>query len=149
EPLAPRKLLTGSEDGGLKMVGIVRSVRRKEGLDGNGKRVVRYLVSGEDFSSVFNTPIYINSNLSTVAGGSRATVVNSIWILGPRFDNILSPSEMVDALIDSLLGRPSYETDGNQKAIRKSTIVGRTGQPYLVPKEVARMVFGFKTSGAA
>lgn len=150
QKLPDKSKLSGVETGGLKMVGIVRSVRRKEVTDPDtGVRSLRYLVSGEDFQSVFNTPIYINANLTAVAGGERATLENSLLLLGPRFENILSPSDMVDALMDSLLGRPAYETDGNQKSVSKVLSAGRAGQPFLVPREVAKIVFGFKDSGAA
>jgi hypothetical protein len=130
------------ESSGLKMVGIVRTVRRKEVLDpATGARSVRYLVAGEDFQSVLNTPIYINANLTEIGGGKEDSITKAVLVLGPKFANILSPAAMVEALIDSLLGTPKFR-GSSSPGVSRIPIAGRTGQPYKVPVALSSRVLG-------
>lgn len=143
--------LTGDEQAeehsGLKMVGIVRSVRTKEGINPEtGTRIVRYLVSGEDFHSVFNTQIYVNANLFSFADGSGTdTFTLSLVFFGPELQQtVSSPDEIISALISSFLGDPGFEGSDSTSVVSKISIgeKSRQGQPYVVPPDMAMRILG-------
>lgn len=142
---------TSEMGSGLKMLGIVKSVRRVEALDpATGTRTVRFMVSGTDFHSVFETPIYLNVNLNDVAkSGSDVSIANALLVLDKGFGNVLTPDKMVKTLVDSLLGKPAFNAGKSGSRVNKLAFVGRGGQPYLIPKEVAKRVLGYTNSGSA
>jgi hypothetical protein len=136
--------LDHSPNGGLKMVGIIRSIRRIENVQGDGTRTVRYVVSGEDFHSGFTNPIYINANLTSIAGGANASITNGMLILGDRFKNTQTPDGMVEALIDALLGLPKYTVSSGIRGGVANGSAGRQGQPFRVPPELSKDIMGFR-----
>jgi hypothetical protein len=141
-------LLSGNEtselDSGLKMIGIVKSVRRLEDLDpSTGTRRVRFSVSGDDFHSVFNTPIYLNVNLSDAVQGHDVSIANALLVLNKAFGVPLSPSGMVKALVDSLLGRPGFTADKSGTNVNRLAFFSRGGQPYLIPQVLVKRILGF------
>lgn len=145
--------LTGKEesepDSGLKMVGIIRSIRRIEQVDpGTATKRVRYLVTGEDFQSVFNTPVYLNANMVEVTQGQSLGQAAALLIFGKNFQNVFTPSTIVKAIVDALLGKPAFEGEKSGGAVTKTPLVSaRQGQPYKVPPEVAKRIMGKKASG--
>jgi hypothetical protein len=132
-----------STHNGLKMVGIVKSVRRQEAVDGaSGTKYVRYVVSGEDFQSFFNIPIYINQ---TLVGDtpllSLALFENSYRKKLKGFD--LGPDRMIEVLLETLLGPISSKATSNKGLIQNSkAVAGGSGMPIHVPPAVAKRVLG-------
>lgn len=133
---------TANLDSGIKMLGIVRSVRRKEITNPEtGVKTVRFLVSGDDFQSVFNTSIYINANLTEVEKGRGDSASRALLLFGEsRLNNFSSPSDLAKVFVDSLLGRPGFLNDTVSQT--KLTRPGRAGQPFLVPSAVSDRVLG-------
>lgn len=133
----------GEEDSGLKMLGIVRSVRRAEQTDpSTGKKTLRYLVAGEDFHSVLTIPIYINQHLTQTSQGN--TLPSGLFLFGKLWKAFIRPNEVVKALVDSLLGRPAFILDkgNNSNVVQNVPLLNRTGIPYRMPEQVARRIFG-------
>lgn len=142
--------LTGKEkaeeDSGLKMLGMVRSVRRKEVINPEtGTKMIRYLVAGEDFHSVFNTQVYINVNLADLGNGQKNQVAQALLIFNKNFrSTVLSPNLVIEALVDSLLGTPALK-GGDSITVSKTGSSGRTGQPFQVPPELSEIILGDST----
>jgi hypothetical protein len=138
---------TSEEDSGLKMIGIVRSVRTKEVINPDtGTRMVRYLIAGEDFQSVFNTQIYVNANLYSLGQGSGVDTFSlSLVIFGPqlRQKEVTSPDQIISALISSFLGSPGFQ-GSDSPTVSKISIGGgsRQGQPYVVPSSMSMRLLG-------
>lgn len=64
------------KDSGLKMVGIVKSVRRIESMNPTtGIRSVRYVISGNDFTSAINDPAYLNLKIANVQNPTQAAAI--------------------------------------------------------------------------
>jgi len=133
----------GQEDSGLKMLGIVRSIRRSEQTDpATGKKTLRYLVTGEDFHSILTIPIYINQHLTQTLQGE--SLPSGLFLFGKQWQAFIRPNEVVKALVDSLLGRPAFIADkgNNSTVVQNVPLLNRTGVPYRIPEQVARRVFG-------
>lgn len=142
--------LTGKEtshlDSGLKMIGIVRSVRSTMEITDTGTKRVRYHISGDDFTSVFKSPIYISLTLSDIAQGKDVTIADAILVLDESFAKAnMTPAEMQKAIVNSLLGTPALVSDNGR--ILKQSFRSRGGQPYLVPSELTKRVLGASTAG--
>lgn len=143
--------LGGGEDtepyGGLKMIGIVKSVRRQESvIPETGTRVVRYIVSGEDFQSAMNAKVYISPILTE---GDNSKPVTSLAILGKFFEKSFAkgPAQIVDSLINAILGNADFEfstkgPDGKQKTSKSPVSSFKAGAEFLVPKEVFSKIYG-------
>jgi hypothetical protein len=132
-------------DGGLKMVGIVRSVRRIESTTDSGIKTVRYMITGEDFHSGLTNPIYINSNMTTVASSGSSSALQSLLVLEDRFRNLYTPDEIVAALVDALIGLPKYKVSagkGSEGVKIGGAGAGRQGQPFQVPSEFSSDIMG-------
>lgn len=56
--------LTGNEpatsENGFKMLGIVRSIRKQESVSDQGIPMVSYVVSGQDFQTIYSSKLYLN-----------------------------------------------------------------------------------------
>jgi hypothetical protein len=141
--IAPHELpdkLTPAPNGGLKMVGIVQSVRRIENTSGsNGTRTVRYQVSGEDFQFALMTPLYLNSNLSVTIGNNSGA---GIFVLLNVMAQLQTPATMVRSLINILLGTPNYQVAGMTKGEIETINAGLAGQPFKVPPSLAIALTG-------
>ena len=138
--------LTGKElsepDSGLKMIGVVRSIMRQEAVDTKtGIKNVRFLVTGEDFQSIFNSMIYVNLQLSTVSG--NAGDVKYI-IYGPLFKKVfLNPSNIVQLLINTFLGKEGRKGGKSNDSVIKPPAGGaRSGQPIKVPIPIIKRIMG-------
>lgn len=143
--------LGGGEDtepyGGLKMIGIVKSVRRQESIAGEtGTRTVRYVVSGEDFQSAFSAKVFISPEITE---GEDSKAVTSMAVLGKLFEGTIdkNPSEVVNALIDAILGSSAitYQikgSDGKQQLQKAPLSPFRAGVGLEVPTEVYKKVLG-------
>jgi hypothetical protein len=143
--------LTGKEGvepyGGLKMIGIVKSVRRKETIMPEiGTRTVRYVISGEDFQSMFSAKVFISPEITE---GNGQNAVTSLAVLGKLFTDTIakSPDVIVNSLIDAILGDAGTtfdvkDTDG--KVSKKKSIVSsfRAGFGIEVPQEVFKKIRG-------
>ena len=143
--------LGGGEDtepyGGLKMIGIVKSVRRQESISPEtGARSVRYTVSGEDFQSMMSTKVYISPEITE---GDKDKSVTSLAVLGSLFTSTIAkgPGEIVNALIDAILGNSGNTfqvkgEDGKLSATKSATSSFRAGVGIEVPKEVYQKTIG-------
>jgi len=131
--------LTGKEgaqpEAGLKMLGIVKSVRCIEEVSELGARTVRYEVGGEDFHSVLNSQVYTNATLADQTAQNKAAPEVNNYTQGYIAYNAkfrrkaLTPDEIVEGLIESFLGSPDPE--GRSTA--------RTGTPYLLPEKISKI----------
>lgn len=129
--MSDHKLTTAEqsdENSGLKMVGIVRSVRAVETISEDGIRMLRYEISGDDFHSLLNCQVYINNTLKQTRDGLGEPVLDAIMILGHEFDTIMSPYQITKALIETILGTASLSA--------------KAGIPLLVPQKVAIRLTG-------
>jgi hypothetical protein len=135
-------VLQGQESDGFKMLGIVRSVRRKESINpATGARQIRYLVSGEDFQSVFNSPIYINPIISKSFTGSATPFV----LFGNEFAMLLTPDKIIKTLIEKLLGKPSFAATKAGAVAPQApdpALPQRIDLPRKVPQGVMAKVLG-------
>lgn len=138
------KIISGKKinevDSGLKMIGIIRSVRKVESLDpGTGTKAIRYYVTGEDFQSVFHSPIY----LSTWAKDSPASgVIEAINFLEAAARN-KPPHVVVSALAQVFLGATTNVSAKTGKITTGKLLdLTRKGQPYVVPPSLKSAVLG-------
>ena len=146
--------LTGNEnnetDSGFKMLGQVKSVRRKEMTNPQtGARTVRFLVSGEDFQCLLNTPIYLNADLSqfsTDTGNSALTY--SELLLDSKLRTPLSPDKLVATLLQNLLGSTGFTgVSAGSRSTNPIFFSGRFGTPMKIPSEVANKILGESATG--
>jgi hypothetical protein len=141
-----REINPSDEKSGIKMIGVIRSIRESiETSSETGITRTRYNVTGEDFSLVFKTPIYLNFNLKEALDGQDTILANAILILGNKFGHILKPHEMIDSLMRSLLGSPDLVSDKSLK-IKRAAFQSRGGEPFRVPKELSSMIFGSESN---
>lgn len=151
--LKPLNERSSKLEDGLKMIGIVKSVNVIEQIDpSTGTRTKRYQVSGVDFHHVFESMQYINAHLAgynkenTENGGFNAFFIG----YSERFASVQKPDELIQALVDTLLGRPAFLGDiKSDKPLQSFKISGRAGYPFMVPKSMAKRVLGYRQSGAA
>lgn len=140
---------TSELDSGLKMIGIVKSVRRFESIDHeSGRKVVRYQVSGEDFQSVFNMPIYMNLNI--VGGNNSPVILSVIQELAKTFNSkgSVRADEIIRIYIQALIGPMLKNVSASTRALSESrAIVGGARNPILVPPEVSKAVLGRAVPG--
>ena len=137
--------LTGSEasepTSGLKMVGIVRSIRQIEELTEDGYRVVRYQISGDDFQSVFDNTIYIYPQLWDSLGKNQDPSADAMLFSDGRLFVAQSPAEMMKGLLETLLG----------KIAPLSAIIGpaqiRVGGEFAVPTTLLNRITGSAADG--
>jgi hypothetical protein len=136
--------LTGKEtnqpDGGLKMVGMVKSVRRQEAVDGNGQRHVTYVISGVDHQAIFNTQVYINAQLLNTL---PATVLqNMILASSGGLEQVkgqdavksnTTPDRLVKAFAEFYLG------DAGDDESKRGLVTRRS---ILIPPALNRALFG-------
>lgn len=146
--------LTGKDyasmNSGLKMLGIVKSVRRTEQTDASGRRFVSYQVGGEDFQAMFNSSIYLNGQLTS--GGSDLV---SVSILGAVADlmkiqgSIIRPDQTISILLESLLGpiTRKVKDKGNIFLENSELVVGGRAKSVLVPSELTRRLLGKSPEG--
>jgi hypothetical protein len=124
-------------EAGLKMLGIVRSVRCVEATDpGSGIRQARYIVSGDDFHSVFDSQIYINPNLKPQGSNAVSPVINALLLFKDNFSKPQSPDQIVRSLVKVLLGQQGSLSD------LLTTNAVQAGGVYGIPTEVARRLTG-------
>lgn len=150
--LTPLKDRTSTLEDGLKMIGIVKSVNRIERTNPTtGLRTVRYQVSGVDFHAVFDAQQYLNVHLGQLSKKGGQSSYNTFFLgYGKRFASLQRPDELVQNLIDVLLGRPAFLADiKGDEPIRNFKISARAGSPFKVPKQMAKRVLGYRESGAA
>jgi hypothetical protein len=106
-PLTPSKSPKITASSGLKMLGIVKSVRAIETLDGStGTRTLRYEVHGTDFNSILHTQVYINEMLAIQGAPETEAIKNAANLFrGMNPTDLLAPERMVGILIDAILGK--------------------------------------------
>jgi hypothetical protein len=94
---------------GIQMVGIVKSVREVESVDREGRRTVRYQVSGVDFHEVLNTPVYLNPILLSLTDTDA-----SLIYLSSKLQDIYgkSPGEVIETLFEIIVGQPTTVVNG-------------------------------------
>lgn len=94
------------DESGLKMLGIVRSIRCIEGVDpGSGTKSVRYEVTGDDFQSLLSNQLYINPILRPGGDEKSNPIIDSLALFRKTFNDPLKPDQMVKALTYAVLGR--------------------------------------------
>ncbi len=146
--------LSGNEnneaDSGLKMLGMVKSVRRKEVTNPDtATKTVRYLVSGEDFQCLLNTPIYLNAELSQTATSSGNDALTfSELLLSLKLRNPLPPDQLLKTLLENLLGSTGFSATSASSLIKNPIFInGRFGTPMKVPTNVAQKILGSESLG--
>lgn len=130
-----------TENSGFKMLGIVRTVRRQEYLNPEtGAKTIRYMIAGEDFQSIFNVPIYVNKNLTTL-GEKTGGDMRSAGLITLGLEQLITPnqdpSQIVEKLITNLIGNPGYKNN-SINALRG----GKHGIPVQIPKQVSKTLLG-------
>jgi hypothetical protein len=143
--------LTGEEGGelnsGFKMLGMIKSVRRQESVSKEtGTRSIRYVISGEDFQTIFNCPIYINVNIArALAGDDSFRAAFFSLFEDKRLGDRTKPHDIVNVLVDNLIGRANHQIDPQTNEVLPSNSLQsqtRSGAPVQVPTEVYRRILG-------
>lgn len=132
------------KESGFKMLGIVRTVRRQEFISPEtGIKSIRYQVSGEDFQSIFNVPIYVNRNLTGLGGKTDPKAVRDVGLATLDLFSLRSPQspdKIVTKLIENLIGSARYQGEKKRKV---STIrASKTGIPVQIPAQVSKILLG-------
>ncbi len=95
--------LAHSLDSGLKMYGVVQSVRKNFSVDESGMKQLRYTVAGDDFGHFFETDIYFNAILAEKLSTDPVGVLYPT--LGSTLDlDMANPGANVSVLIDAFVG---------------------------------------------
>lgn len=133
---------TSELNGGLKMIGIVRSVKRQELLDtASGKRMVRYTVSGDDFHSIFNSQIYVNQTLADPENTDSRIIATAV--LGSLVaQNQMDPGKLIKGLIDAIIGTGAFEVDPQTNKSVQPSQKFRVGLPIKIPSELFKSIRG-------
>ena len=150
----------------FKMLGRIDSVRVVVSVDSQtGARLTNYVVTGQDWASVFNTRIYIdpvarNNNLdrlSAVGHAARILFDEALldWI-GKKDVALPSPSNVIEAIIE-LWGNPIKDisaavddirtnlNESNNRKIQTDLTITSQSQ-FKIPSELSRYM-GFKSKG--
>jgi hypothetical protein len=99
---------TSAEDSGLRMMGIVRSIRMIEDTDSaTGIRTTRYQVSGDDFQSIFNNTIFISDILRSALPNKKNSDVDALKLFDLKALRDTKPDTVMGWLISGLLGKSS------------------------------------------
>lgn len=137
---------TSELNGGLKMIGIVKSVKRMEQTDpATGTRTVRYQISGEDFHSVFNSQIYVNQALADPKGLDTRLIATAV--LGKLVaQSQMTPNGLISNLIDAVIGVGAFDVDPKTGKTSGPSEKFRIGLPIKVPSELFKAVRGTSDS---
>lgn len=149
--ISDRHLNTGSaadQNCGMKMFGRVKSIRRRESLNpASGAKIVRYVISGEDFHSVLMNKIYLNPVLVSTGNAKSsgnqktdpATLREVLLFGGKVFKGLPKPDFIINNLIDAVLGEALASKDAKTgKQVSKTTITTKVGMPIHVPSTVMK-----------
>lgn len=127
-----------SLDSGLKMIGIVRSVRRIESTEpSSGIRSVKFVIVGEDLHAAFEAPIYINSGLASQDDSD--TVLSLIGKFLPPTQGgykFRKPNEIIRAFLTLVF------TGGRQKDIKPEELRALIGYSFTVPNILNNYIYG-------
>lgn len=96
--------IDNSPTSGLKMYGVIENVRKRMTTDAQGRKTLRYIISGSDFGYFFNTEVYYNPILADpIAKDQFGALYNS---LGAQFSlEWVGPHYNVNALMNAFLGK--------------------------------------------
>ena len=131
----------------LKMIGRIDSVRSMIYLDGEGNRVLSYIVTGTDWGSVFTTSVYVDPLILTAGQSSVGAVGEAMATLYANFLNSVkakspglpSTSDNVRSLIDFWSTAGDNVTKNIKNAAPQlSSMTMNASQQYELPKEMAR-----------
>ena len=132
-----------SENSGLKMVGLVKTVRVIESVDsGSGTRSLRYEIGGDDFHCLLNSQIYQNRSLLLSANGEGSGSLNALQYFNTIFVGQHTPQDMVELLLKGLLGG---NAESIQAALQKGSAI--QGNAVGVPSQVASFLNDPSKSG--
>jgi len=132
---------------GLRCVGVVRSVRYREVVMGNGAVVRRYVVSGQDYSSVITrASFYSNAALAALRGSVEGRIILQLMdkqehkkkLDAPR----ATPDELVYRFYNFFMGQVNFTIGDDRKIKKNQESAGLVGVPLLVPPEVYRFMRG-------
>jgi hypothetical protein len=152
-PSSPKNIGTASQST-LKMLGRIDSVRSTMSVDNEGSRNITYIVTGTDWTSVFNTNVYLDpivltsGVLSLSAIGQAQATVYAEWLNNIANSNKVLPSTTsnIKQLI-SFWGAGADSLVSNIKT-NSPSIAGLTlnaGNQYEIPAEV-RTYLGLESS---
>lgn len=141
----------------LKMFGRIHSIRMMVQVDPQtGTRQTLYIANGEDWSSVFNTTIYVdpivrtgNFETTTAIGHAARFVYESLLLQWTKDGRILpSPKDALQGII-KLWGSPIAETEQSirsraREAQPQTELVTTSSAQFKLPNQVAKF-FKFKT----
>jgi hypothetical protein len=126
------------QNSGMKMLGIVRSVRAVESMDpSSGVRTLRYEFAGDDFHSVLDAQVYINPELRPPGNEKASPLIDSEVYFKKAEQNATTPSQMVSLLTTTLLGQKEGLGDGILSASG-----GKAGGVYGIPPALAKRLTG-------
>ena len=129
---------TSGSKSGLKMMGVVRSVRTIESLSGStGTKTVRYEFAGIDFHSVLENQVYVNR----VILGQNDGLKDALAIFKELQLKPLKPDEAVRAIINAVLGN----SESIENTLNKAVVTA--GGAYAIPPQVATAAFGSPSKG--
>jgi hypothetical protein len=124
---------TNYADSGLKMVGIVKSIRTIENIDqSTGVRTITYQISGDDFHSVLHSQVYLNPFLLTMSDNGAQVLARALVLFEDKFRTLQKPDEFCKNIIAAVLG------DKNKAASNG----GRVGGVYCLPPQVSQVLLG-------
>lgn len=129
---------SSSSESGLKMIGIVKSLRVDESTGNNGVRTIRYQLSGEDFHTLFNNKIYISSLFRIPDSTGVAGLNSAYYIFGDDFKDAqkkLNPGEIADLFLNAALSKAvsSRSVPSASAGVDKDAALGGTmGMPPAV-----------------
>lgn len=139
-----KKNYATTQESGFKMLGIVRTVRRQEILSPEtGTKIIRYSIAGEDFQSLFNVPIYLNRNLTSIGGKTDPGAVRTVGLAALGLSDLYgkrSPDAIVKLLIENLVGSAGYTSERKRGVTKLSK--GKTGIPVQIPRAVSKKILG-------
>ena len=101
---------------GMKMIGMIKSLRVNESTGGDGTRSIRYEIAGDDFHSLFESKIYINSLFRVKDGDGKVGNNSAYYLFGDKFkevfntdakgkDRLNNPGQLASKLLEASLGR--------------------------------------------
>ena len=130
-----------SINSGLKMVGMISSLRVIEQTTQDGTKSIRYELHGSDFQSFFQTTIYINEILAPAASKETGAIILFRYTdpQGIERHSFVSPDKFITTIFDAVIGRTAA-----QSAQISYASAGMVGGGISMPPEVTKRLTGKK-----
>jgi hypothetical protein len=125
-----------SKSSGLKMLGLVRSIRCVESTSESGIRSVKYDITGDDYHSLLQTEIYIHTLMMSSAAMKNSQVRS--WVIHDKFVIGTNPTDMVNTTLDTFLLRSPVPTSNSLEGSKSSSPHTKIGGAVAVPPSVSK-----------